>query len=140
MKSTNEWLDVAKAKSGSDYKTAKAIGVTPQAINKARHARTMHNNTARKLAEYLGVNPLEIIASMEAERHPEEAGNWQKWVAACLVSGLLIISGNPVNEALSEEIIISNAIDYAKWLMVLVGGLVFTRLRADIKMYRSINA
>ncbi len=113
MKTLNNWLDDAKAKSGSDYATAKAMNVTRQALSKIRIQGSMNNNTARKLAEYLEVNPIEIIASMEAERHPEEAINWQKWVAACLIIGILGASENAINTGFSGEILNSPVIDYA---------------------------
>lgn len=110
MKTITQWLDLAKEKSGSDYATAKEIGITRQALSKVRNQRTMHNNTALKLAEFLGVNPLEIIASMESERHPEVERNWQKWVAASLIIGMANFAENPLISSANAEILSTNSL------------------------------
>lgn len=130
MKTMNEWLDTAREKSGSDYKTAKALKVTPQAISDARKRKSIHNNTARKLAEYLGVNPLEIIASIEAEKHPEEAKNWQKWVACFVILSLVYFAEMPVFAGDLQAFVFLQVIHYAKWCAIIaIVSIVFLYLK-----------
>lgn len=114
MKKLVEWIDEAKAKSGSDYATAKQIDVTRQAISIARSRGQITNETARKLAEYLEVNPLEIIASIEAERHPESARAWQKWVAAAAIMAAILIGGFSYNSDTYAQLLENNNMHYAQ--------------------------
>jgi len=82
MKLLTDYLDDAKAKSGSDYATAKRLGVTKQAISAARISRGMNVENCTKLAMFLGVDPMAVIAAGEIEKHPEKAQFWGRWVAA----------------------------------------------------------
>lgn len=82
MKTLIQYIDDAKEKSGSDYATAKEIGVSKQAISHVRSGRGVTNETAAKLAVYLGVELQVIVAASESVKHPEKAEFWGKWVAA----------------------------------------------------------
>lgn len=84
MKTLSQYLDDAKTITGSDPKTAAAIGVSKQYVSDARRGRGFSNDCALALAELLGVNPVQIIAAVEAEKHPEKAENWARWVAGFL--------------------------------------------------------
>lgn len=91
----NSYLDDAKQKTGSDYATAKALGVTHTCVYNMRRGQ-ISNENARKLAELLDVSPLEVIAAGEIAKHPERRAAWEKWVkVACIL--LAIGAGNPEN-------------------------------------------
>ncbi|MCC6143395.1 MAG: hypothetical protein IT368_06285 [Candidatus Hydrogenedentes bacterium] len=81
----NKYLDAAKEKTGSDYATAKALGVTPQTISMARKHGSISNELARKIAELIGCSPLDVIAAGEVAKHPERRKNWEKWVTAASI-------------------------------------------------------
>lgn len=83
MKTTNEYLDQVKQKLrlDTDYKLAKWLGSKTSVISKYRlKQRVMDNYTAAKLAEALGIDPMEVIAAAEAEREKDErkAEFWRK--------------------------------------------------------------
>lgn len=84
MKSLQQYLDDAKEITGSDPKTAEAIGVKKQYVSDARLGRGFSNRACRRLAVLLNVNPLGIIAAADAEKNPEEAAEWARWVAGFL--------------------------------------------------------
>lgn len=73
---TVQYLDAAKRKLGveSDYALAKALGLTCQAVSRFRNGYgRLGNTTAVKLAEILGVPPMQVIADMELERGADTA-------------------------------------------------------------------
>lgn len=70
MKTTIEWLDAVKARLDlpSDYAAAKALGVTRGAVSKYRNQLSVFDEkTCIRVAEILGVDPLEVIASARVE-------------------------------------------------------------------------
>ena len=82
----NNYLDIAKKETGSDYMTAKRLKVTPGMIYAARKQGSMSPDLARRLAEIIEVSPLEIIAAAEIAKHPERAKAWERWVKpACIL-------------------------------------------------------
>lgn len=85
MKTLSQYLDDAKEITGSDYATAGILGVRRQYVSDARQGRGFSNRACRRLATLLGVNPLGIIAAADAEKHPEEAAEWARWVAGFLL-------------------------------------------------------
>lgn len=102
MKTLIDYIDRAKEKSGSDYATAKALGVTRQAISLARTGRGMTPTNCVRLAEYLEVDPLEVIAASEVTKNPENKAVWQRWaVTAALILGILVLDINVGNQALA---------------------------------------
>lgn len=116
MRSIN-YLGLAKerlnVKSGNVL--AKRLGITQQAISLYESGkRTIDNYTAFKLAEILEIDPMEIIATAEAEREKDETKRdyWrkvlQKVATAALCIGLLPF---PYNQLEAKEIDHSN--DYA---------------------------
>ena len=71
MKSTINYLDEAKEKLGieSDYAMAKWLGVGRAAVSNWRVKRNFIDDyAAAKIAQALGVEPMEIIAAANAER------------------------------------------------------------------------
>ncbi|MES2027373.1 MAG: helix-turn-helix domain-containing protein [Pseudomonadota bacterium] len=78
---TLAYLDAAKQrlKIDSDYALSKILGVTTSAISNYRAERSrIDDDVALKLAEILEINPLEVIASANAERArtPEMRARW----------------------------------------------------------------
>ncbi len=79
MESVKKLLDLAKAKTGSDYKTAQHLGVGRAAVSNWRGERSAPNaNDAWKLAELLDANPAIVIATCEAARAKD--GERQAWI------------------------------------------------------------
>lgn len=75
MKTTIDYLDEAKQRLGiiSDYRMAQWLGMTNGGISHYRtRKRIIDNYIAVKLAEALGINAMEVIATAEAEREKEE--------------------------------------------------------------------
>ncbi len=90
MKTTIQWLDAIKKARGlsSDYAVAKALGVTAQVISHYRNGRRAFDPyTAAKVAELVGVEPMQVIASVEAERarNDEQRAFWRRLAAAWLL-------------------------------------------------------
>lgn len=86
---TRQYIDecrkVAKKERGSesDYAVAMLLGISEDAVNRYRKGeRAMDNNTARRVAELLHVEPLEVIAAAEVERAktPSDKAAWRKWI------------------------------------------------------------
>jgi hypothetical protein len=92
MNSLSYYFDQAKKVTGSDYKTAQLIGLTRSGVSLARRKGNISNEIARKLAEIIGVSPLEVIAAGEVTKDPSKAKLWSKWVAASLILGLGIFA------------------------------------------------
>jgi plasmid maintenance system antidote protein VapI len=75
MKGTLDYLNEAKARLGleSDYALAKHLGLTVGSVSHyVNRRRVIDNYTAAKLAEILGVEPIEVIAAAEFEREKDE--------------------------------------------------------------------
>lgn len=78
---TLEYLDAVKVKRGitSDYALAKVLQVGQPTIIGYRSGRTtLNDDTALSIAQILGINPLEVIATANAERAktPEIRARW----------------------------------------------------------------
>lgn len=98
MKTTLEYLDTAKKALGieSDYGIAQYLNVTRQAINNWRKNRqVMDDYAAAKIAEALGLNPMEVIAAanLEREKGEERKSYWRKVFEACAAACLLLSAG-----------------------------------------------
>jgi len=94
MKTTRQYLDEAKEKLGlnSNYKMARWLGVTDTAMSQYKTGiRTIDDYTAVKIAEALGVAPLEIIAvaNMEREKTDEKRDFWRRYATGCLSAGII---------------------------------------------------
>ncbi|WP_076887767.1 DUF3693 domain-containing protein [Burkholderia pseudomallei] len=75
MKTTVEYLDAIKVRLDlpSDYAVAKALGLTRAAVSKQRLGHSVFDDTtALRVAEILGVNPMEVISAANAERARDE--------------------------------------------------------------------
>lgn len=72
---TKEYLEAVKTKTGidSDYKLAKLLNLTKQAISKYQLGnRVMDDYTAAKIAEVLEIPAIRVIADANAEREKDE--------------------------------------------------------------------
>jgi transcriptional regulator with XRE-family HTH domain len=81
MKTISEYLDEAKEKHSikSDAELARLLGGSRQSVSSWRAGTNKPDDYACiRLAELLGINPLEIIAAANAEREadPERAKWW----------------------------------------------------------------
>jgi predicted transcriptional regulator len=102
MKTTGEYLDAVKAKLDlpSDYATAKALGVTPSTVSKYRLLKSAPDDlVCARIAEILGVEPMEVIAAVHGERSTEPKARalwesiWGKAVGATALSLTLAVVG-----------------------------------------------
>ena len=90
MKTVSDFLEEAKKKTGSDYATAKAIGMTRAGVSKARKNDILSNEYAVKLAGLIDVDPGEIIAAADVKAHPENEEIWKRWVAAAAIMAAIL--------------------------------------------------
>lgn len=95
---TIEYLDAVKRKLGisSDYALAKALRIGQPAIIGYRAGRTtINDDTALAIADILGVHPLQVIATANAERAktPEQRERWSGVMEKFSVSFLNLLSG-----------------------------------------------
>lgn len=112
MKTTLDYIKEAKAALGiqSDYALAKWLGITRHAVSGYQTGnRIIDDYTAAKIAEALGIDPLEVIAvaNMEREKDEKRQAYWRKifqhCAAACLC-GFIVFSGTyaPRANAISD--------------------------------------
>lgn len=82
MNSTRNYLEKVKEKQNlnSDWALARFLGITPQAMTKIRKGGSLNDYTALKVAEALGINPLEVIATANREKAKgaEEKAAWER--------------------------------------------------------------
>lgn len=98
MKKTFEFLQDALEKLGdlSDRKKAEQLKISPQALSDYKSGnRVMDDYACIVVAEYLGIDPLEIIAAANMEREKNQAKKdfWQdfrKKITQLVVGGLVI--------------------------------------------------
>ena len=93
MRTISNWIDEAKTVTGSDYATAKRLGTSRQNVSHYRAGRQLPSvKVCERLAEILNINPLEIIASCEIQKDPNEARRWQKWLGAAAILSCVVMS------------------------------------------------
>lgn len=102
MKTTGEYLDAVKAKLDlpSDYATAKALGVTRATMSRYRVAGACPDElVCARIADILGVEPIEVIAAAQFERSKDEQARalwesiWGKAVGVTAASLMLAVVG-----------------------------------------------
>lgn len=120
MKKLADYLDLAKEITGSDYRTAQAMGITRAAISNGRKRGTMDNNQCLALSRILDVNPVEIIAACEVAKNPENEKFWLKWVAAAIiVSGPMMMDLSYKSVAYADSVN-GQFIDYALFVVLVM--------------------
>jgi hypothetical protein len=97
MKKVSEYLDMAKALTSSDYRTAKVLNITRSAVSHMRKTNTISDENAENLAQLINVNPAEIIAASRIQIRPESKDIWLKWIAASVILSLGIIGFSASN-------------------------------------------
>ena len=129
MKTIIDYLDAAKAITGSDNKTAKALGITQGHLNNFRRGQSISDDLCLKLADLLDVDPLEVIAAKNAERtkSPEMRKRWQD-IFKSIAATLLLAAGisAPVPEASAADLArseLNNNNYYAQFMTWLLGLL-----------------
>lgn len=108
MKTTIEYLDDVKQRLEikSDYELAKFLKVPRGTISRYQgKQRVIDDYTAAKIAEALGINPMEVIAAANAEREKDEKRKdyWRKVFASCAAACLLLMAGTLANQALMDS-------------------------------------
>ena len=81
MKKLVQYIDDAKAITGSDYKTAQRMGVTRAAISRYRNGVGFPDEYGVfQLAEILGMDERELFIdlAMQKEKNPEKRHYWEK--------------------------------------------------------------
>ena len=90
-----ELIDLAKQITGSDYATAKRLGIARQSISHGRNGvHKLDLSTIGALAEICGKDPLKTIAAVAAQREGQtkKGRNWRRWSgAAVLIMGIATI-------------------------------------------------
>ncbi len=94
----NDYIDMAVAKCGSIQAVADAIGTQRENLSAAKRGkRGIGAYPATRLAQIVGVEPLEVIAASElvTEKNEERRKFWSPFVeharAACLMAGIAIV-------------------------------------------------
>lgn len=121
MKTINNYLDEAKKITGSDYKTAKALGVSRQALSTMRSREAISNEKAALLGMLIGTDPLTIIAAAEVMKHPDKREFWAKWIAATVIMSVAIMTNDAVNTGVFVAALIDHAIYYAHLALCALG-------------------
>ena len=95
MKTVDNYLDLAKKKSGSDNQTSLALGLSRQAVSKWRKGNPMSEDNLIALAEYIDTPFEAVLASYHFHRtkSPLSKKAWArlgKSVAACILAAASI--------------------------------------------------
>lgn len=122
MRTTSDYLREAKKALGvsSDYALARELGLTRAAVSHySCGRRVMDDDTALKVAEAIGVHPIEVLAAAHAERArtAEQRGLWEKVMreyggkaAALLLAAGLYGSPAPSQASVSTSPILDSGI------------------------------
>lgn len=68
MKTINEYFDELKEKTGSDYATAKALGIGKSSLSMIRTRGQMADDTAVKVAQLLEIDESEVLITAAMAR------------------------------------------------------------------------
>jgi len=125
MKTTIEYLDAAKKALSveSDYEMARKLGIQKQAMSNYRtRIRTIDDYTAAKIAEALGLDPMEVIAAANAEREKDGKRReyWRQIGAKVVAAGLMLVFlGFNFNSLASTEKTVTRIMGSARYLRCL---------------------
>lgn len=95
MKTIESYLDDMKRKFGSDYKTAKLLGVSTAAVCMMRSKGRISDENAIKMAKHLEIDPSEILLASAFARSDESSKEyWEKLSKrAGIAAGILLAIG-----------------------------------------------
>jgi plasmid maintenance system antidote protein VapI len=94
MKTIINYIDDLKEKNGSDYETAKLIGVDRSVISNIRKREAISDENAIKVADALGIDRSEVlIAAAIARSEGEVKAAWQKTAEYKRIGTLAIVGG-----------------------------------------------
>ncbi|PPK71898.1 hypothetical protein B0F88_10510 [Methylobacter tundripaludum] len=124
MKTVLEYLDDLKAKTGSDYRSAKLLNIEKSSISMIRSRGKMSDETAIKMADLLGIDRNEVVIAATIARSEGEVK--KTWENISKLSGIAasvaiacILTGNEVESADFDNINNNqHVIHYAKSLTV----------------------
>lgn len=122
MKSIIEYLNDLKAKTGSDYKTAKLLKTNQTTLSTIRSRNQCGDETAIKIADLLGIDRKEVlIAAAIARSEGEVKKSWEKISKMSGIAATVLIACIATNNAgvLTESLtnnLAANNIHYAKSL------------------------
>ncbi|MGZ5058048.1 MAG: hypothetical protein ACXWE3_06395 [Methylobacter sp.] len=68
MKTVIDYLNDSKEKTGSDYATAKKLGITKESVSGIRKRGKMADETAVKMADLLGIDESEVFIAAAIAR------------------------------------------------------------------------
>ena len=120
MKTVIEYIDDLKEKNGSDYRTAKLLGVAKETISQIRKRGTVADETAIKMADVLGVDRNEVLISAAIARSEGEVKKtWENisklsGLAASVLIACIAMQNVTDIERYSNVYDMSNNIHYAK--------------------------
>ena len=86
MKTVLEYLDDLKAKTGSDYRSAKLLNIEKSSISMIRSRGKMSDETAVKMADLLGIDRNEVVIAATIARSDGEVK--KTWENISKLSGL----------------------------------------------------
>lgn len=111
-------IDKAKTASGSDYKTAKALGVSPQVVSDWRHARRpVPPEDIALLAEVAGMDPTAWLVRGVLEKHQGTAKGDRLIKAlgkGLLVTGAAIASSGAAAAAIFSRVEPSHLVELVR--------------------------
>lgn len=117
MKALISYLDELKDKTGSDNKTAIALGIERSTIANIRRRNLMSDETAIKIAHFLEIDESEIlIAAAIARSQGEVKKAWEKISKRTAIAMVLLLSSLSITyspEIKASEL--TNNIHYAKY-------------------------
>lgn len=102
MKTCKEWLEtLMRSRALTAYGAAKLIGITPDAAyHYIAGDRAFDAYTASRIAELLGVDPVLVIASAEAERSKDaqRRAYWERLGGTAAAVALVFIMAGPMGD------------------------------------------
>jgi predicted transcriptional regulator len=102
MNKITKYLDLMKEKTGSDYQTAKELGITKSAVSKMRKNKRLDDVNAIKIAEFLEIEPEEILLAATIARSKGETKKaWEKISQLAGIINYSILTGTLINPTLS---------------------------------------
>jgi len=87
MKTLSEYIDKLKDVTGSDYATAKALGITKQSVSVIRKGGNIKDETAIKIADLLKIERNEVLIAAAIARSTGEVKT--TWETISRMSGIM---------------------------------------------------